>query len=222
MGRQNERLNGLKMIANGASYTLKSSNNLVNNVVAAINDKTGEKSHEKLSSVLYHMDPCSMDIDPMLIHLADFDLAQQKLDDAHKELAQLVCDNKSFDFFKNISRFNEVIHETTKLTEMIKETIQASKDDMAESIKDIPPSLNVKGNELGQGIIIEITGLDINETLHFPALNDFPNHYNGEDILEMALEKVKPMTLQAINKAGRVIIDGHEVYIKTSPAPGMS
>lgn len=217
MGRQNERLDGLKMVINDVSYTLQSSYSLVDNIVVAVNGKTGEKSREKLGTVLYHMDPYSSEADPMLIQLADFDFAQQRLVDAHKQLAQLVCDNKGFDFFQNISGFNDVIVETSALAEKIKATIQAYKAEMAEAIKDSPPSITVTNRPSGPGVAVEITGLDINDSISM----NLPKGFSRELVLELVMDQIKPSTLEAFKKAGRVIVDGKEIAIEDAFTPKM-
>lgn len=217
MGRQNERLDGLKMVINDVSYTLQSSYSLVDNVVVAVSDKTGERSHEKLGTVLYYMEPYSSEKDPMLMQLADFDLAQQKLVDAHKQLAQLVCDNKDFDFTKNISGFIDVIAETNALEAKIKATIQSCKAEMAEAIKDTPPSITVTNRPSGPGVAVEITGLDINDSLSM----NLPKGFSRELVLELVMAEMKPSTLEAFKKAGRVIVDGKEIAIEDALTPKM-
>lgn len=218
MGRQNERLHGLKLVINDESYTLRSSPySLSPNYVVTVKDRTGYTHNENLSAILYHLDPYSRDGDPMLMQLADFDFAQQKLIDAQKELSQLVCDNKDFDFLKNISGFNEVIAETSALQAKIKATIQSYKAEMAEAIKDNPPSITVTDRPSGAGIAVEITGLDINETLTM----HLPKGFSRELVLELVTDQIKPSTLEAFKKAGRVIVDGKEIAIEDALTPKM-
>lgn len=221
MGRQNERLNNLKMIANDQSYTLKSSNNLVDNVVIAINDKTGERSLEKLSSVLYHMDSYSMESDPMLIQLSDFDFAQQQLVEVHKKLAQLVCDNKEFDFNPHLPVLNAVINETNALAEKMKQTVKTLMINMDDSIVDHPPSITITGNKFGAGITVEITGLNINETISFPELLYRPNELTRDVVLDFVKERVSNKTLEAFHKAGRVIVEGVELKVEANNTPNI-
>jgi hypothetical protein len=206
MGKQNERLNGLKMIANKQSYTLKSSNNLADNVVIAINDKNGERSHEKLGSVLYYMDSYSMESDPMLLQLSDFVFAQQTLIEAHKKLTQLVCDNKEFDFNPHIPVLNAVINETNALAEKVKQAVKVLVDKMDDAIVDQPPSIKVSGNRSGEGIVAEVIGLNINETITFPKLLYRPNELTRDVVLDFV-------------KAGRVVVDGVELKFETNNTP---
>lgn len=221
MGKQNERLNGLKMIANNQSYTLKSSNNLVDNVVIAINDKNGERSHEKLGSVLYYMDSYSMESDPMLIQLSDFVFAQQTLIEAHKKLTQLVCDNKEFDFNPHLPVLNAVINETNALAEKMKQTVKALMINMDNAIVDHPPSITVTGNKCGDGIAIEVTGLNINETISLPTPLYRPNDFTRDMILELVKEKVSDKTLEAFKHAGRVIVEGVELKVEANNTPNI-
>ncbi|WP_315922282.1 hypothetical protein [Mesorhizobium sp. SP-1A] len=218
MGRQNERLQGLTYTAGEAKYTVQiAAYGLTAGHAVVANHRTGAVHHENLSAILYHMDPYSRESDPMLVQLDDFDFAQNRLLDAQKELSQLVCDNKDFDFTKNISVFNDVIAETSALADKIKATIQCYKAEMAEALKDIPPSITVTSRPSGSGIAVEVTGLDINETLTM----HLPKGFSRELVLELVTDQIKPSTLEAFKKAGRVIVDGKEMPIEDALTPKM-
>jgi len=125
MGRQNERLQGLTYTAGETKYTVQiAAYGMTAGRAVVANHRTGAIHHESLSAILYHMDSDSRESDPMLMQLDDLDCAHNKLTEAHKELSQLVCDNKDFDFLRNISEFNDVIAETSALAAKIKATIK--------------------------------------------------------------------------------------------------
>lgn len=218
MGKHNERLIGLTYTTGEVKYTVQPSfSGMAAGFVSVKNNSSGSVHSENLSSVLYHLDAYSRDSDPMLLTLDDFDFANRNFVNAQKELTQLVCDNKDFNFLDSMSEFNDVIAETNALAEKINETIKAYKMKMAEALKDNPPSITVTGNQSGSGVAVEVTGLDINETVTFQGLQYLPNHYTRETILAFVMEQVGPHTLEAFKKAGRVIVDGKELPMEDEP-----
>jgi hypothetical protein len=67
--------------------------------------------------------------------------------------------------------------------------------------------------------VAEVIGLNINETITFPKLLYRPNELTRDVVLDFVKEKVSDKTLEAFQKAGRVVVDGVELKFETNNTP---